>query len=205
MFLGEMIMDNTLFMTKVKYIINKYYPHYSKNDLEKIYYGIEGLYRTVPKLIIILLLGILTGSSKEIIILILFFNVLRHVAFGVHAPNSYICFIISAGIFVGLSAITPLLRINKTVRLLIGAVCIISFIFYAPADTKKRPLTNIKQRKKLKIFSIFFGIIYILLSLIIKNNLIVNIILFSLIIESALILPATYKLFNQTYRNYNNF
>ncbi|MDD4036375.1 MAG: accessory gene regulator AgrB [Bacilli bacterium] len=198
-------MGKEWFMTKVKHIVDKQYSHYSKKELNKIYYGLEGLYCTVPKLTTILLLSIVTGSSKEILILILSFNILRHVAFGAHAPKSYICFIISALIFVGVSLITPLLVISKIIRLLIGVVCITIFIFYAPADTKKRPLLNRDQRKQLKVLSILIGTVYILTSLIIKNNLIANTFLLALIIEAILILPITYILFKQTYRNYNNY
>jgi accessory gene regulator B len=197
--------NNNWFMKKTKYIINKHYSHLLKKELEKIYYGLEGLYRTIPKLIIILLLSFLIGSFKEIILLILLFNVLRHFAFGVHAPSSYICFIISIIIFIGASIIIPLLVINKLIRLLIGLGGVIIFIMFAPADTRKRPLINIKKRRHFKLLSVSLAIIYTLLALIIKDNLITNTFLFALIIESILILPLTYKLFNEPYRNYSNF
>lgn len=199
-----MVQENW-FMNKMKSVINKYYPHYPKEGLEKIYYGLDGLYRTVPKLIIILLLGIALGSVRETLMLILFFNILRHVAFGVHASSSYICFIVSSIIFIGISLIAPLIVINKISRLLIGGICLIIFALYAPADTKKRPLLNAKKRTSLKAISVLIGIIYILMSLLIKNNLVVNTLIFALIIESILILPITYMFFKQTYKNYNNY
>ena len=75
-------------------------------------------------------------------------------------------------------------------------------ILYAPSDTYKRPLINIKHRKKLKRNSIIITILYIILIFTIKSNYIVNLILLSLIIQSFLINPFIYKIFDLPYNNY---
>ena len=82
---------------------------------------------------------------------------------------------------------------------------LINIILYAPADTVKRPLINSKKRKKYKITSIIFTLIYFVLAIITKDNLVVNSLTFGLLIECILISPFTYKTFKMPYKNYKNY
>ena len=76
---------------------------------------------------------------------------------------------------------------------------------YAPADTEKRPIVNMNQRKKLKLYSFLVCTIYIILTFIIKNEMIINLILLSMITESFIINPFIYKIFNLPYNNYKEY
>ena len=55
--------------------ITKYHT-YDDDELDKLRYGLEGIYLSVTKLIIITLIAIIIGIIKEFILLLIFFNIL---------------------------------------------------------------------------------------------------------------------------------
>ena len=171
---------------------------------DKFRYGLEGLYLTVTKLIVIFTVSLILKIFKETIILILIFNGIRFTAFGVHAKRSIDCLISSTLFFI----IFPIICIKITIPILIKFILAFPIVIligiYAPADTVKRPLTNKKKRIIYKVSSIIISIIYIILSMIIKNNTLSNSFLFALIIQIIMILPITYKIFGVPYNNHRD-
>ena len=183
-------------------LITKYNKGYTKEDIEKLQYGLEGIYLTITKLVVIMLLAMLLGIAKELIIVLILFNIIRYPSFGFHADNSITCLLFSAILFLGLPYLAVHININLITQHIICIICFLNFILFAPADTPKRPLTNPKKRKLRKIAAIIISSIYIISSYVITNQAITKLILVSLIIESIMINPITYKLFKQTYNNY---
>ena len=61
---------------------------YSDDQIEIIIYGLEGLYLTFTKMIIICLVSVLLGVFKEVFILLITYNIIRSQAFGIHASKS---------------------------------------------------------------------------------------------------------------------
>ncbi len=192
-------------LSKIKKDIKNQYPNYSKDKIEEIMYGVEGIYILITKTIIILLISILLGIFKELIVLLLMFNFIRLFAFGMHAPNGIICLIISTALFIGCTYFCKMLIIPKSILYMLYLIVLIIISIYSPADTIKRPLIKRKKRIVFKILSIFVTILFFILSLIIKNNLIINSMIIGLIIECILILPITYKIFKLPYKNYLNY
>ena len=68
---------------------------YSDDQIEIIIYGLEGLYLTFTKMIIICLVSVLLGVFKEVFILLITYNIIRSQAFGIHASKSIYCLISS--------------------------------------------------------------------------------------------------------------
>lgn len=186
-------------------IINEYNKDLPKKELDKMRYGLEGLYLTVTKLIIIFIISIILGIFKEVLLLILIFNGIRLTAFGVHAKRSIDCLISSCLFFL----IFPILCIKLIIPIIVKKILFIPIVLligiYAPADTEKRPLKNKKKRKIYKILSILISILYMTLSLIIKDNTLSNCFIFALIIQIIVILPITYKIFGVQYNNYKKY
>ncbi|MEG1900489.1 MAG: accessory gene regulator B family protein [Bacilli bacterium] len=178
------------------------YKDYSEKDIARLKYGLEGLYLTITKMIIILMVALLLGIFKELIILLILFNIIRFPAFGFHANKSITCLIFSIILVIGLPVLFMNINIHIIAKIIICIISLISFILYAPADTVKRPLTNKKKRIIRKTASIIVAIIYIILVFTIKSKYITDLILSALIIETILINPLTYKAFNMPYRNY---
>lgn len=178
---------------------------YSNKELKEIEYGLTGIYLTISKIIIISIIAYFIGIFKEMMIFMLFFNIIRTTAFGLHATKSWICLLTSLITFLGIPLICKYLNINIFIKYLVGVLNISLIYLNAPADTKNRPIVNNKRRKKLKLISTFISIIFIISCILVDNNFISNCLLFSLILENILISPLTYKIFNLPYNNYLDF
>lgn len=185
--------------------IRRYYPNYSDEDIEKIQYGLESIYLSLTKVIVILLLSIFLNIFKETIITLLLFNILRTTAFGIHASKSWICWITSVPTFIGIPLICKYITFPIYILLIIASISLINFILFAPADTVKRPLIRKKRRIIYKVLTVIIGIIYLAIIIICKNNFIQNCLSASMLIETILISPLTYKIFNMPYNNYKSY
>ena len=71
------------------------YKELTDDDIEKLRYGLEGIYLTITKLVIIVAVALLLGILKEVIITLILFNVIRYTGFGFHAEKSVQCLFIS--------------------------------------------------------------------------------------------------------------
>ena len=193
------------FLKKIRKEIIKQYPKYSKDKVDEIMYGVEGIYLTITKTIIISLISLILGVFKELIFLLISFNFIRLFAFGMHANKSWICLLFSSTLFLGGAYLCKILVIPKNILITLFLIVLLIISIYAPSDTVKRPLIKKKRRIIFKILSIAVAIIYFILTLIIKNNLFINAIIIGLIIECILILPTTYMIFKMPYKNYKSY
>lgn len=194
-----------MILNKAKNIIIESNRHIDDTKLEKIMYGLEGLYLTFYKLIIILLIAIFLKIFKEVVIFLLLFNIIRFFAFGVHARNSITCLISSSIIFIFIPLMCKVLVINNFIKFILAVSNIILIISYAPADTTKRPIISKNFRKFYKIMSLLVAITFNILSFCIKDTFLSNSLLLSILTEAIMICPLTYKLFKVPYNNYLNF
>lgn len=169
---------------------------------EKLRYGLEGIYLTFGKLLVIFPLAFLLGILKEFTLSLIFFNIIRYPAFGLHANKSSTCLISSIILLLGIPLLLTKITIALSIKFGICIFCLICFILYAPADTKKRPLTNKRKRLFRKIAACLLEVTYSILIIIFNSNEISTYLLSGLIMETILILPVTYKLYGMPYRNY---
>lgn len=176
--------------------------NYSEDELNKIKYGLEGIYLTNIKIIIILAIGFIFNYLDIILLTLIFFNILRFFAFGLHAKKSSQCLILSIFEFNILPLIIQKIDISILFVVLIFIFSFISFLLFAPADTEKRPLTNKRKRITRKILSLIACIIFLILSL--SCDYLRNPIVTSLIIESIMINPISYKLLGLKFNNYKS-
>lgn len=193
------------FLNTIRNSIKNQYPNYSDDKLDEIMYGVEGIYLTITKTIIIFAVAFLLGIAKELFFLLLSFNFVRLFAFGMHADKSWICLLFSSSLFIGGTFICKYIFLNNILIYILYLLMLIIIILYSPADTIKRPLINKKKRKKFKILSIMITLIYLLITIFTTNKLLINSLLVGLLIECILILPITYNLFNMPYRNYKKY
>lgn len=193
-------MKNIIIKNCMNYI--KKYNNYDDIKLKEIEYGLVGIYLTISKLLVVLILAIILGIFKEVIIFILLFNLMRMPAFGLHATKSWICLVSSTIIFIGIPIACIYLNINIYLKIFMCIIGIILMLKNAPADTHKRPIINKRRRKIYKVLSTILAIIFSIISIFIDNNFISNCLLFSIILENLLISPLVYKLFKLPYNNY---
>jgi accessory gene regulator B len=178
---------------------------YNKTKLAEIKYGLETLYLTFSKIIIIVAIAIVLNIVKELIIFLLIFNIIRAPSFGIHASKSWICLLSSTITFIGLPLIMKIVNLNIQTKIIIGIISVIGISLFSPADTHKRPIVNKKRRTIYKILSTSIAITYISLSIVIKDNYISNCFLHATLLQNILISPITYKLFKMPYNNYKTY
>ncbi len=185
--------------------VRKYNPDKTENDFEIIQYGLEGLYLTISKLVIILLLSIILGILKEVIIFLLIYNIIRTPSFGLHATKSWICLLSSTCIFIGVPFLCMHLILPMHVKIIIGIIGIIFMFKNAPADTYKRPIVSKKRRHMYKLISTIMAIAMVIGAIIIENQFISNSLIFALVVQNFMISPTVYHIFKLPYANYKNY
>ena len=174
----------------------------NQEDKEKLAYGLEGLYMTITKLVIIFLIAFLLGFIKEFIITLIFFNIVRFPGFGFHASKSIVCLISSSLLILGLPYLFTNIEVSLTIKIILCIVSVITFIICAPADTQKRPLTNKRKRIIRKVVASSLAVIYSVLIIVFNGYEISNLLMAALLIETILISPIMYLMFKEPYRNY---
>lgn len=178
---------------------------YNEEQLEIIAYGLEAIYLTFTKMIVIFAIAFVLGIFKEILLLLISYNIIRSQAFGIHASKSIYCLISSLIMFVGGAFVCKFCTLPFELIISLAIVCNFCLLLYAPADTHKRPLVNEMKRKRFKFLSFLFGIIYTILIVVFKGTSIVNYLLFGMIEAVIMILPITYKTFKLPYNNYKTY
>ena len=194
-----------------KFIISKTMKYIKKNTnyddikLKEIEYGLVSIYLMISKLIIIFSISLLLGIFKEMIIYMLIYNILRMPSFGLHATKSWICLLSSTILFIGIPYLCIFLSIPMILKIIIGILGILFMFKNAPADTKKKPIVSKKRRQTYKFISTLLTIIFVVLSIIIKDNYISNCLVFTIIMQNCMISPTVYKIFKLPYNNYITF
>lgn len=180
------------------------YSKYDDMGIDKLKYGLESLYMSITKLLVISIIAFILGIFKEFLITLLLFNIIRFFGFGFHAGNSTICLLFSSVLFVGITFLLAKIDFSSYFLLLLEIISSLVLLIYAPADTVKRPLPNKRKRKIRKISTVIISILYIVLTIFIKAPF-SNFLCSALILEAIMVSPLTYKIFNQPYRNYLNY
>lgn len=173
--------------------------------LDEIRYGLEAIYITITKTVVIFSLALIFNIFREMLLLLIFFNILRTTGFGLHASKGWICLLSSSLIFIFLPFFSKLITIPIYIKSLLLIIAVVLIYFYTPADTVKRPIINKKRRQIYNFITTISCIVLSFIAIIIKDNTISNLILFGIYVEVALILPITYKTFNLSYNNYLNY
>lgn len=173
--------------------------------LDEIRYGLEAIYITITKTVVIFSLALIFNIFREMLLLLIFFNILRTTGFGLHASKGWICLLSSSLIFIFLPFFSKLITIPIYIKSLLLIIAVVLIYFYTPADTVKRPIINKRRRQIYNFITTISCIVLSFIAIIIKDNTISNLILFGIYVEVALILPITYKTFNLSYNNYLNY
>lgn len=190
----------------VNIIMNNISKYYSYDDikLKEIRYGIESIYLTITKTIIVIIISTFMKTTKELLLFMLFYGILRLTAFGLHAKKAWHCWVLSLFLFALIPYLIKILTISHLLYTVLFFFILILFIIYAPADTEKRPLIHKNKRTFYKILTCIITIIYYIISNF-SNNIINNALLFSCLMQVLMILPISYNLLGLKYNNYKSY
>lgn len=196
-------MKNIVVNSLIKFI--KKQKNYSNEKIEIIKYGLEGIYLTISKTIVILIIAAIFNVFLESIIFTILFGLLRTFSYGLHAKKSWMCWISSITIFILIPIIAKYFSMPQYIKIIIGTIGTFLIIKYSPADTAKRPIINKDRRLKLKLTATSISFIYLVLSIYVNNQFICNCSIYSILLQNILISPLTYKLFKLPYNNYISY
>ena len=192
-------------MNHAMHVVKGVYPDYDDDKLDEIRYGLEAIYLSLSKTIVILLVTLMLGIFKEAVIVLLFFNFLRMFAFGIHAKESWQCWISSSIMFIGIPYLCIYTELSNIYYYILIGFSVLNFLLYAPADTVKRPLVKKHRRIKFKVLTLIVSLIYIFLFFNTNNIFIKNTIVYTMLLEVVLIHPLTYRVFKLPYKNYERY
>ena len=188
------------FLTKK---IRKEMPEIDDQRAEIINYGLQLIIGEIPKMFLAICLALILGSVKLVLITLLFLIPYRGFTGGFHLKTHIGCFICTTimyslpGI---ISKYLPIIGIYKYIAIaliFIFAICMITL--YAPADTINLPILTKKERKTKKILSYITLIISMVTAIIIKNNQISSVIIYTILMQTLSITKPAYKISNCEY------
>lgn len=188
------------------YLTNKIRKENSEIDDERaevINYGIHLIVGEIPKFFIIMGIAYLLGVLDLTILAYFLMLPYRGTSGGFHLKTHIGCIIGTVIFFSGTGLLGKYLILAPTVKyivtFLVWAFGMIMVKLYAPADTENIPIISKNERKKKRILSYIALTLSIIASLIIKDIVISNIIVYGMLLQSISITRFAYKLTNNKY------
>lgn len=183
--------------------IRKEMPEIDDERAEVINYGLQILLGEVPKFFIMLGIAYLLGVFKLSLVTFLILLPYRGASGGFHLKTHIGCIISTCTFYCGVALLAKNVILDDIAKYLLviflGIFGITMIKLYAPADTEEVPILSKKIRKKKQILSYIFFTLGLLLSVIIKNNIISNILIFGYLVQTLMITSLAYKLTNNKY------
>lgn len=188
------------------YLTNKIQKEDQEIDDERaeiINYGIHLIVGEIPKFFIIMGIAYLLGAFDLTILSYFLVLPYRGASGGFHLKTHIGCIIGSVVFFSGIALLSKYVILGTTAKYIVTFIIwlfgMIMVKLYAPADTENVPIISKKERKKKKILSYILLTASIIASLIIKDSVISNIIVYGMLFQSISITKLAYKLTNNKY------
>ena len=179
-------------------------PEIDDEKAEVIQYGLELIIGEIPKIVLLFVIAIILKIGW--LVVFAYFTMLPYkiVAGGFHLKTNIGCTIGTLTIYYGNVLISKYITwipiyMKYIMILVIFIFSIIMISLYAPADTVNLPILTKKERKTKKILSYIFATITLVASIVIKDNILSNILLLNVIVESICISRVAYKLTKNEY------
>lgn len=183
--------------------IRKEMPDVDDERAEVINYGLQVLLGEVPKFFIMLLMAYILGVFKLTLITFLILAPYRGASGGFHLKTHIGCIISTTTFYCGIAFLAKNIILDDITKYFlataVGVFGIIMIKLYAPADTEYVPIISKKVRKQKQILSYISFIIGLVIAVIIKNNVISNIIIFGYFVQTCMITRLAYKITNNKY------
>ncbi len=183
--------------------IRKEMPEIDDERAEVINYGLQILVGEVPKTFIMLAIAYLLGVFKLTLITFLILMPYRTFSGGFHLKTHIGCIVTTCLFYCGTALLAKYIAFNEISKYIItialGIFGIIMIKLYAPADTENVPILSKKVRQQKQVLSYITFIVGLAVALIIKNNIVSNIIIFGYLMQTCMITKLAYRLTNNKY------
>ena len=178
--------------------IIKEMPDVDDERAEIINYGLQLIIGEIPKMFLAIFLALILGSVKLVLITLLFLIPYRGFTGGFHLKTHIGCFICTTIMYSLPGLLTKFFTINGNYQYLAIAFISIFAIWmvsiYAPADTINLPILTKKERKLKKNLSYITLVIATIVAILIKDNQISSVIIYTILIQTLSITKTAYKI-----------
>lgn len=188
------------FLTKK---IQKEMPDIDEEKAEIINYGLQNIIGEIPKIFLLFFISWVLGILKEVLFMFIILLPYRGASGGFHLKTHLGCIIGTTLFYCGVAFLSKNVVIGETIKYLL---VIFGWIFgmimiklYAPADTENAPILSKKERKKKQIMSYLTFTIGMMAGLLIKDNVISNILIIGNLVQTLNITRFAYKITKNKY------
>lgn len=179
-------------------------PDIDDERAEVINYGLQLIIGEIPKIFIIIGIAFLLGIGK--LALISFLVILPYKTFsgGFHLHTHIGCIVGTSLFYYGNVIISKcVVWGNEYIKYIaIAAIWIFGIVMitlYAPADTENVPILRKKDRLQKRILSYITFTLTLVISIFVKDNIISNMMIFGMLIQTFTITRLAYRLTNNKY------
>ncbi len=198
----DKVLDNIC--EKINLKIKSEMPEVDEERLEIIDYGLKMIIGEIPKLVIMLIIAYLLGVLKLTILSYIILLPYTMFAGGAHAKSHLACIIATPTIYCGGVILSQNLFQEMSIEKYIFTLAVWIFgiivcLIYAPADTENVPILRKKDRKIKKIMACVVLTASLVISILLKNIVISNILMFGCLIRSIMLTRPIYKILGNKY------
>lgn len=178
-------------------------PEINDERAEVINYGIHLIVGEIPKTFVFILVAWLLGVLREFFITVLVIFPYRAFSGGFHLKTHFGCIVMTSLYYCGIAYISKLfilpIYIKYILTFLVFIFGMIMCKLYAPADTENVPILKKKTRKTKQILSYITLTVTLIVGIFINNNIVSNIIILGMFIQSIMITKLAYRITNNKY------
>ena len=179
-------------------------PELSEERLEVINYGLQNIVGEMPKIFITIAVAFLLGIADLTLWSILIIAPYRCFSGGFHAKTHIGCIVSTTLMFCGTAILAKYISLSSLELryiciMLIWVFSIIMIKLYAPADTENVPILKKKERRQKQILSYIVLTIELIISAIIPNGVISNLIILGMFFQTITITKFVYRITKNKY------
>lgn len=183
--------------------MRKQMPEIDDEKAEVLTYGIQLIIGELPKMLLLFVLGFILGIGWYTVFMYIALMPYRAASGGFHLKSHLGCIVGSSVFYYGVIYLSKFLVLDSIQKYILAFITLIFGIamvsLYAPADTENIPILSKKERKRKKILSYVTLVLTLLAGVLVQDNIISNILIFSVIAQTAMITKVAYLLTNNKY------
>ena len=183
--------------------IRKEMPEVDDEKAEVIFYGLQNIVGEIPKTFVVFIIAYFMEIFFETFFIFVFLSPYKAVSGGFHLKTHLGCILGTSLFYCGIPLLAKCIVLDLFVKcLLVLFIWLFGMLIiklYAPADTENVPILKKEDRRKKQILSYIFFSIGLLISLLIKDNVICNILILGNLVQTFTITRLAYKITNNKY------
>lgn len=183
--------------------IRKEMPEVDDEKAEIIFYGLQNILGEIPKTILLFLMATVLGILKETVITFILIMPYRSASGGFHLKSHMGCILGTSLYYFGIVLLSKYVVFSQMIKyvtiFLIWIFGMIMIKKYAPADTENVPILSKRIRRKNQILAYVFFTIGLIISGVLNNNIVSNILIFGNLIQTLTITKLAYRLTKNKY------